>query len=123
MGTVKRCSCGASLLTGLNFYLTKNTQKMYYLREHLEISSVTNRFGEKRYIAKIEYFSKEVLDNGEERTILHVETLSMRADERALKKEALVRYKKYYPEKKRGRTPQRSNSTYPGDRVIIYAQP
>lgn len=91
---------------------------MYYLREHLRIGSTTNRFGEKVYFAEIEVYTEEVID-GIARQMLHIERLSTQADEYALRKQAIVRYRQFYPCKKTGRVAKRCNSTYKGKQVII----
>ena len=91
---------------------------MYYLREHLRIGSTTNRFGEKVYFAEIEIYTEEVID-GITRQMLHIERLSTQVDERTLRKQAIVRYRQFYPHKKTGRVAKRCNSTYKGRQVII----
>lgn len=92
---------------------------MYYLREHLRIGSTTNRFGEKVYFAEIEVFTTQINENGDIFQMMHLERLAMMRDEKALRKEALVRYRQFYPCKKTGRVAKRCNSTYKGRQVII----
>ena len=91
---------------------------MYYLREHLRIGSTTNRFGEKVYFAEIEVYTEEIID-GTARQMLHIERLATQADEHTLRKQALVRYRQFYPMKTTGRNPKRCMSTYDGKRVVI----
>ena len=91
---------------------------MYYLREHLRIGSTTNRFDEKVYFAEIEVYTEEEF-NGITRQVLHIERLATQADERILRKQALVRYRQFYPMKTTGRNPKRCMSTYDGNQVII----
>ena len=91
---------------------------MYYLREHLRIGSTVNRFGEKVYFAEIEVYTAEVIEDIA-RQVLHIERLATQVDERTLRKQAIVRYRQFYPHKKTGRVAKRCNSTYKGRQVII----
>lgn len=92
---------------------------MYYLREHLRIGSTTNRQGKLVHFAEIEVFTTEVNKNGDILQMMHVERLMMMQDEKELRKQALVRYRQFYPRKKTGRDAKRCISTYNGKHVII----
>ena len=92
---------------------------MYYLREHLRIGSTTNRQGKLVHFAEIEVFTTEVNKNGDIFQMMHVERLMMMQDEDKLRKEALIRYRQFYPRKKTGRDAKRCISTYNGRQVII----
>ena len=93
---------------------------MYYLREHLRIGSTTNRQGKLVHFAEIEVFTTQVNENGDVFQMMHLERLAMMRDEKELRKQALVRYRQFYPHKKKGRDAKRCESTYPGKQVIVY---
>lgn len=93
---------------------------MYYLREHLRIGSTTNRQGKLVHFAEIEVFTTQTNENGDVFQMMHIERLAMLRNEKELRKQALVRYRQFYPTKKTGRDAKRCESTYPGKQVIVY---
>ena len=92
---------------------------MYYLREHLRIGSTINPKGQMVHYAEIEIFTTQVNENGDIFQMMHLERLAMMRDEKELRKQALVRYRQFYPHKKKGRDAKRCVSTYNGKRVIF----
>lgn len=106
----------------MNFvqFLTERRNNMYYLREHLRIGSTTNRQGKLVHFAEIEVFTTQTNDDGDMFQMMHIERLTMMRDENKLRKEALIRYRQFYPTKKTGRDAKRCESTYPGKQVIVY---